>query len=183
MKNLTRYEDFVVESVEVKPLNEGMFDKLKSVYSRITQLFSDVKLLNKQLDQASAKAGTADDNVLPKSVKNGSTVLIRLVSPTDEEVKSILSLTKLADMPDGSGLFQITGSDNETFLSSLGVASVSNLIIVGVLAVVEPSGFKKDSSLSMRIYKNVNKEGKPIVTDAAVKSTVAAEIVAKEQPE
>jgi hypothetical protein len=183
MKNLTRYENFVVESVEVRPLNEGMFDKLKSVFSRITQMFNDPKLLNKQMDQASAKAGTSDDNVSAKAVKNGYTVLVRLVSPTDENVKSLISFTKLGDLPDGSGLFQITGSDNEGFLSSLGVSSVSNLVIVGVIAIVDPVGFKKDTSLTMRVYKNVSKEGKPFVTDGAVKATVAAEIVAKEKPE
>lgn len=183
MKNLTRYEDFVIESVQVKPVNEAMFDKLKSVFSKITQMFSDPKMLNKQMDQASAKAGTADDNVSSKAVKNGSTVLVRLVDPTDENVRSLISLTKLTDMPDGSGLFQLTGSDNEAFMSSLGVSSVSNLVIVGVLAIVEPAGFRKDSSLSMRIYKNIQREGKPIVTEGAVKATVAAEIVAKETPE
>lgn len=183
MKNLKRYEDFIIESISIKAINESVFDKLKSVFSKISTMFSDTKTLNKQMDQAMAKAGASDDNVASKAVKNGSTVFVRLVSPTDENVKSLLSMTKLADLPDGSGLFQITGSDNEEFLGSLGVSSISNLIIVGVLAIVDPGGFRKDSSLSMRIYKNVAKDGKPVITQGEVKATIAAETVAKEKPE
>jgi hypothetical protein len=109
--------------------------------------------------------------------------MVRLISPTDENVKSILSLTKLADLPDGSGLFQITGSDNEDFLKSLGATSISNLTIVGVLAIVDPAGFRKDTSLSMRVYKNVSKDGKPIITNGVVKVALDANVIAKEIPE
>jgi hypothetical protein len=182
MNNLTKYEDFVVQSVTV--LNEAsVFDTLKSVFSKIATMFEKPDVLNKQMDQAAQRAGTSGENVTSKSVKIGSTIMVRLISPTDENVKSILSLTKLADLPDGSGLFQITGSDNEDFLKSLGATSISNLTIVGVLAIVDPAGFRKDTSLSMRVYKNVSKDGKPIITNGVVKVALDANVIAKEIPE
>lgn len=185
MNNLKKYDDFVVESfVTVEPVNESsIFDSMKGILAKISEMYTKPADLEKQMNQAAAKAGSAGTNVPSKSVRIGSTIMVQLVSPTDENVRSILSLTKLADLPDSSGLYQVSGSDNEEFLKSLGTTSISNLTIVGVLAIVEASGFRKDNPLTMRIYKNVLKSGKPTVTNGEVKIALSAEVVAKETPE
>lgn len=183
MKNLQTYSDFIVESVSTEPVNEGLFDMLKGLFSKVADMFDDADLLSKKLEQAAIKAGAADNKVTPKSIKVGSTTLLKLVDPQDENNKSILSLTKLADMPDGSGLFQITGSDNANFLKSFNVKSVTELNLVGVMAIIGPEGFVNDKSLTMRVYKNVSKTGKPTVTDSVIKAALNADNVAKEKPE
>jgi hypothetical protein len=98
-------------------------------------------------------------------------------------IRELQLLTKEEDNKLVGGLFQITGSDNEDFLKSLGATSISNLTIVGVLAIVDPAGFRKDTSLSMRVYKNVSKDGKPIITNGVVKVALDANVIAKEIPE
>jgi hypothetical protein len=186
-KNVKTYSEFIVEEISwedsTPALNEGIFDALKSLFGKISTMFKDPVMLTKQVDQAAVKAGVKDDKVIPKSVKNGSTLIVKLQDPADETRKSILSLTKLADLPDSSGLFQVSGSDSPEFLKSIGVADVAKLNEVGVLAIVPPEGFVKDKPMTSRMYKNLDKSGKPIVTKTLVKTTLLADAVAKEKPE
>jgi hypothetical protein len=181
------YSQYLIEEIEIdslsQNLNEGIFDSLKSIFGKIGSFFADSEKLNKQIDQAGAKAGQKDDKVAAKSIKAGSTIMVKLVDPEDETKKSVMSFTKLSDMPDGSGLFQISGSDSPEFLKSLLIADVAKLNLVGVLAIIPQEGFLKDKPLTMRVYKNVNKEGKPTVTKLVVKAALPAEQVTKEVPE
>jgi len=187
MKNVKTYSEFVVENIDMSipsgKLNESIFDSLKNFYTKISDMFNNPDVLKKQVDQAEVKAGPKDDRVLPKGVKNGTTLIIKLVDPTNSDKKSILSLTKLGDLPDSSGFFQITGSDNDDFLKSLGVNNVTDLNNLGVMAIIDSTGFLKDKSLSMRIYKNISRVGKPTVTQAVIKSSLMADAVAKEKVE
>ncbi len=173
------YSQFKVEEVSV---NEGIFDTLKTVFSKIGTFFNDPEKLNKQVDQAEAKAGQKDDKVASKTVKNGSTIIVKLQDSKDETKKSIMTFTKMADLPDGSGLYQISGSDSLEFLKSLGVTDSNKLNTVGVLAIIPQEGFLKDKPLTMRIYKNINKEGKPTITQSQVKAALPIEEVVKEVP-
>jgi hypothetical protein len=181
MKNVKSYSDFIVESIEiVEPLNESIFDKIKGPLTQIANLFKDVTKLNKQVDAAETKAAKTNDNVKSKSVKIGGTFVVKLVDPRDSTKKSLLSLTKLADLPDGSGLYQISGSDNEQFLASLGVEDVAKLNVQGVLAIVNPEGFVTTKPLTMFVFKNVSKDGKPIVTQAVIAAFLDLIEVSKE---
>jgi len=186
-RNVKTYSEFIVEEItwenSAEALNEGIFDALKNLFGKISTMFKDPVMLSKQVDQAAVKAGVKDDKIVPKSIKNGSTVMIKLQDPTDETRKSILSLTKLADLPDASGLFQVSGSDSPDFLKSVGVPDVAKLNEVGVLTIVPPEGFIKDKPMTSRMYKNLSKDGKPIVTKTVVKTTLLADNVAKEKPE
>jgi len=186
MNNLKTYDQFVVENfsmMESDSLNEGLFDiTLPPVYTKIENLFKDPNLLNTQVSQAEVKAGTSDDNVPSKSIKPGVTTIVKLEDPRDNTKKSTLALTKLADLPDGSGLFQVTGSDSVDFLKSLNVNDIPTLNTVGVMAIVDPTGFVNDKPLTMRVYKNVVTTGKATVTQALVKTALNADSVASEKP-
>ena len=88
----------------------------------------------------------------------------------------------MADIPDGSGLFQLSGSDNIDFIKNLGFATIEDLAKTGVILILSPDSLSKDKPLTMRIYKNTNK-GVPVVTKTLIKSILPAETVAKEVPE
>lgn len=188
MKNrVTRFKDFIVEdvnvSVEENAINEGLFDALKGIFGKLGAMFKDTATLNKQVDAAAVTAGDKDNKVVPKSAKAGSTLIVKLQDPKDETKKLLISFTKLTDMPDGSGLFQLTGTDSPDFMKSLGVKDVANLNAIGVMAIVDAAGFVKDEPLSMRVYKNLSKDGKPIVTTTVVKAALSAEEVMKTKTE
>lgn len=178
-KTVKTYSEFIVESVSI---NESLADKLKPALDKLTTMFKDPKKLNAQVDSAEEKAGTKDDNLPSKMIKNGMSMIVKLTDPKDEMKKSILSLTKLADLPDGSGLFQISGSDSDPFLTSLAVEDVTELNAMGVLAIIGPEGLVTGKNLTMYIYKNVSKNGKPVITEAVIKAALQADIVAKETP-
>lgn len=181
-ENFLTFSEFKISQLKVKlnSLNEGMMmDTLKGVFSRIVTFFSDSEKLNKQIDQASSKAGDSDDKATPSSIKAGSTIFVRLINPKTN-AKIIMSFTCLVIMPDGSGLYQITGSDSATFLKTMNVKDSAQLTTMGVLAIVDSTGFIKDKPISMRLYKNIDINGKVIVTENVVDSVLAAEDVAKE---
>ena len=186
MSRVVKFSDFVVEDVVTvdEPLNESMFDVLKSLYAKIQTLYNDPAVLQKQMMQAEVKAGATDDNISPKAIGNGTTVLIRLVEAPDKAGNgkaSVLALTKLGDLPDGTGLFQITGSDSAEFLQVLGFNNIAQLKASGVLVLIGPEGFKTDKPLTMRVYKNISKDGTPSVTKAVIRSTLNADVVSKEK--
>jgi hypothetical protein len=182
MKRVTRYKDFVVESIQEEQLNEGIFDTLKGIFGKLTGMFKDPAILNKQVDAAAVKAGSTDDKVTSRSIKAGTTLIIKLQDPKDEAKKLLLSFTKLADLPDGSGLFQLTGTDSPDFLKTLEITDNTALNTIGVLVIVT-SDFTEDQPLKMRVYKNVSEDGKEIITQTVVKAALSADVVAKEQPE
>lgn len=184
MKNVTPYDEFefVTENVSYEPLNEGVFAALKAVFGKLIGLFKDSAALNTSMDSAATRLGVKSQNVASKGITVGSTLLVKLQSPANEAVKTIFSFTKLGDLPDGSGLFQFTGTDNQNFLKTLTIKDNTVLNTVGVIAIVDPAGFVKDKPVTMRMYKNVTKDGAPIVTESTVVSAMNAEEVAKEKP-
>jgi hypothetical protein len=183
MRKVTLYKDYIVENTTI--VNEGIFDTLKSIFFKITSMFDDSVKLNSQIDVASAKAGVSDDLVNAKTVKAGVTMLVRLQSkpdgPDNTSKRVILSFTKLADLPDSSGLFQITGCDSTEFLQSLGMKTIEELNKIGVLAIL--TDFKKETPLTMRVYRNVGKDGKPVVTESLIQSTLSADVIQREKPQ
>ena len=187
MKNVINYSEFgknfIVEKIEpenVEALNEGLFDMLRNMFTKLFALFKDPVKLNDQQDSAAKRLGTKAENSPSRTIKLGTTVMVKLISPEDETVKMIISFTKLADMPDGSGLFQMTGTDSANFLKSLTIKDNAALNAIGILAIIDPKGFVKGESVTMRMYKNVSKDGKPIVTANVVQSAIGADELAKE---
>ena len=181
-QRVVRYKDFnYVNSTQV--INEGLFDSLKNLFAKMASMFKDTTNLYKQIDAAEVASGSKDDNVTCKSIKIGTTLFVKLENPSDDTKKLLLSFTKLADMPDGSGLFQITGTDSKEFMTAINITDINNLNTVGVIAIISPSGFVKDKPISMRVYKNVSKDGKPTETDSVVKAALSADDVLKIKPE
>jgi len=178
MKNIIPFDDFLIESYI--PINEGLFDVIKNMVSKIVGLFTDPVVLNTKIESAVARLGVKAENNPAKMVRVGTTILVKLQSPSDETLKMVLSFTKISDLPDGSGLFQITGTDSPAFLKSMTIKDNTQLNILGVMAIIDPAGFVKGEPITMRVYKNVMPTGAPIITTNLVSSAVGADEIAKE---
>ena len=85
-KTVKTYSEFIVESVSI---NESLADKLKPALDKLTTMFKDPKKLNAQVDSAEEKAGTKDDNLPSKMIKNGMSMIVKLTDPKDEMKKSV----------------------------------------------------------------------------------------------
>ena len=100
-------QDNSFESVG-EAVNEGLFDKLKTYYSKITGLFKDKEKLTKAVQATVTDAGDKAKTFNPKQVKVGATTMVVLGDGKQAATDFSIAFTKLADMVDGSGLFQIT---------------------------------------------------------------------------
>lgn len=179
-KKFQAWNDYLAsKKVKSISVNESMIDTLKTTLGNVALMFKDPTKLKTQIDEASTKAGD-QTSVIPNSVKAGSTILVKLSDSDEESKTTVLALTCLAVMSEGSGLYQISGTDSAEFLGTLGIASNDDLINVGVIAIVGKEGFINDQPLTIRIYKNIIKDGKPVVTKNLVQATLPAEDVAKE---
>jgi hypothetical protein len=165
------------------PINEGMFDKLMSMFSRITNLFADKEKLTKSVEATMTEAGDKAKIFSPKSIKNGDTTMVVLGDGKTSSTDFSVAFTKLADMPDGSGLFQISGTTSEEMLKALtGTGKEEDLSKNSVMAILSGTSFVKGKPASMKLIKNMIPGGKDYLTktvfvgavsDAEVEKTLA----------
>jgi hypothetical protein len=105
---------------EPNDLNEGLFDKLAGMFSKITTLFKDPAKLDKGIESTMDQLGEGKTKkFIPKQAKASESFIVQMGDAKKPETKYSMSLTKLADLPDGSGLFQITGTTSKEMLKSL----------------------------------------------------------------
>jgi hypothetical protein len=84
-----------------------------------------------------------------------------------------IAFTKVADLPDGSGLFQIAGTTSKEMLQALVKSDkIEELAKNSVMAMIAPAGFEKGKIATMKLLKNVLPAGKDYVTKALVQGTV-----------
>ena len=156
------------------------------MFSRFIKLFSDPEKLEKNVDAAVADAGTKAEKFMPKDVKVNNTVLVQMGNIVPEVTNKkggvkgkeklnsfTIAFTKVADMPDGSGLFQITGTTSTTMLKGLvGTENMQDLIDNSVMALVAPNGFQKDQPATMKILKSILPGGKDYVSKSKVTGAI-----------
>lgn len=172
-----RVSDFIIEREE---LNEGFFDKLFSAFSRIGNLFKDNDSLRKSVETAVTTAGDEAKKFIPKSAKAGETVMIMMGDGKNSAMDFAISFTKLADLQDGSGIFQISGSSNPVMLKALvGTDKVQELSKNPVLAMVDSTGMEKGKPVTMKLFKNMLPGGKDYVTKTLMMGATTATEVEK----
>lgn len=181
------YNEFKQDNSSVfieSEINEGLFDKLSNMFSKITGMFKDKAKLAKGVDVAMQTAGKKSETFLPKTIKNGETYLVTMGDPKVPAKNFTISFTKLADLPDGtSSLFSITGSTSPEMLKALiGSDKVEDLGKNNVMAIIPISGFIKGKVATMRIVKNIIPGGKDYVTKAFVIGSVSGLSVEKALP-
>ena len=147
------------------PVNEGAFDKLMSMFSRITNLFKDKEKLTKSVESTMTQAGDKAKIFSPKSIKNGDTTMVVLGDGKTSATDFSVAFTKLADMPDGSGLFQISGTTSEEMLKALtGTGKEEDLSKNSVMAILSGTSFVKGKPAVMKLVKNMIPGGKDYLT-------------------
>lgn len=78
-----------------------------------------------------------------------------------------IAFTKLADMADGSGLFQITGTTSPEMLKALvGTDKVEDLALNSVMALVSSTSFTTGKPATIKLIKNMLPGGKDYLTKA-----------------
>lgn len=168
---------------EVGTLNESIFDKLSFAFSRFLKLFSDPYKLQQNVEAAVVDMGEKTVKFLPSQVKLNNTVMVLMTGAIPENVKTkgkeekltdfTIAFTKISDLPDGSGLFYITGTTSQKMLKALtGTDKMEDLISNNVLAVIPPTGFVKDAPITMKILKSIIPGGKDYVSNSKVKGAI-----------
>lgn len=146
-------------------VNEGMFDKLTSLFSRITNLFVDKEKLTKSVEATMTEAGDKAKIFSPKAIKNGDTTMVVLGDGKAASTDFSVAFTKLADMPDGSGLFQISGTTSDEMLKALtGTGVEEDLSKNSVMAILSGTSFVKGKPATMKLIKNMIPGGKDYLT-------------------
>jgi hypothetical protein len=148
-------------------VNEGLFDKLKTLYSKITSLFKDKEKLSNAVQATVTDAGDKAKTFSPKQVKVGATTMVVLGDGKQAATDFSIAFTKLADMPDGSGLFQITGTTSPEMLKALvGTDKEEDLSVNSVMALVSSTSFVKSKPATIKLIKNMLPGGKDYLTKA-----------------
>ena len=165
-------------------VNEGLFDKLGSMFSKFTDLFKKPEDLNKSIQAAVTEAGDKAKKFFPKPVKINDTIMITMSDGKDNTLDFSIAFTKLCDLPDGSGLFQITGTTSPTMLKALtGSDKEGDLTKNTVMAMISSQGFQKGEPATMKILKNVFPNGQDYITKSlftgAVPDSDVEKILAK----
>jgi endonuclease III-like uncharacterized protein len=80
----------------------------------------------------------------------------------------------MADLPDGSGIFQISGTTSPEMLKALaGSDKIEDLSKNSVMAIIAPAGFEKGKPATMRLLKNIVPGGKDYVTKSVMVGAVS----------
>lgn len=159
---------------EPNELNEGLFDKLAGMFSKITNLFKDPAKLDKGIESTMDQLGEGKTKkFIPKQAKASESFIVQMGDAKKPETKYSMSLTKLADLPDGSGLFQITGTTSKEMLKSLaGTDKIEDLAKNNVMAMISANGLEKGKMATMKLLKSVIPGGKDYVTKVPVMGIV-----------
>ena len=159
-------------------LNEGLFDKLGSMFSKIANLFKDPAKFDKGVESTMDQLGDKAKKFVPKQAKAGESFIVQMGDPKKPETKYSMSLTKLADLPDGSGLFSITGTTSKEMLKSLaGSEKIEDLSKNSVMAMISANGLEKGKMATMKLLKNVIPGGKDYITKVPVIGAVPSKDV------
>ena len=165
------YEEFTTERDQninelQDTMNEGLFDQLFSWMGKIGQMFSNPEKVESSVEAAVTDMGdTAMKSLTPKKVAIKETYFVMMGDGKSTKTNFSLSMTKMADLPDGSGLFQITGTTNEDMLKSLtGTNVMDDLVKNNIMAIVSVSSVTKGKPITVKLLKNVMPKGKDYVS-------------------
>ena len=183
MKNyLKTFENFQVKDIQPvneallvtgEAVNEGLFDKLSSMFSKFIPLFKDKEKLKKATTTAVTEAGPKALKLIPKVYKPNESIMLVLGDGKNSALDFNISMTKLADLPDGSGLFQITGSSSPEMIKALaGSDKIEELSKNSVMAMIAPNGLEKGKVATMKLLKNILPGGKDYITKTLVQGVV-----------
>ena len=170
------FNEFKEESI-----NEGLFDKLLSWMNSIANLFNNPETVQQSVQAAITDAGDASPKAFdPKAAAQKSTYFIMMGDSKDANTNFSISLTKLADLPDGSGLFQFTGTTNTQMLKDLtGTGKITDLMTNDIMAIISPQSISVSKPADIKILKNIMPQGKDYISKYTVIGIAPGEAVTK----
>ena len=185
MSHFKKFNEFNIEENVVtdffvldETINEGFISGLISMFKKIVNMFKDPKILGKSVDAVNKELGEKSAKMVPKDVKVNNTVFVLFGDTNDKTTQFNVSLTKLADLPDNSGLFQISGTSSPTMLKALtGSSDINDLTANSVMAIITSFGLEREKPARMRILKNIVPGGKDYASKTMVMGIVPAELV------
>ena len=155
-------EPLFVMGYAVEPVNETFFSGL---FAKIAGLFKDKEKLTKSVEATVTEAGDKAKMFSPKTYKTGETVMVVLGDGKTASTDFSIAFTKMADLQDGNGLFQIVGTTSPEMLKSLaGSDKEEDLALNNVMAIVTPTSFTKGKPATMKLVKNMIPGGKDYLT-------------------
>ena len=92
-------------------------------------------------------------------------------------------MTKLADLPNDTTLFQMVGSSNPAVVKALaGSSNIEDFSNMSVMAILNDRSAIKGKPVRMRILKSAIPGGKDYVTQNNLDSVVPMDSIQKEMP-
>ena len=185
MSNFKTFDEFIYLSetniAEGYLINEGLLDKLISFFTKIANIFKDPDKINKATSDALENAGKLSEKFLPTQTKVNGTAILKMGDGKNAKSDFTMALTKLADLPDKSVLFQISGTSSKDMLKMLvNSENVEDLGINSVMVIISPNGFEKGKPAVMKILKNMMPQGKSYVSKTALIGATTTEEVEKQ---
>jgi hypothetical protein len=161
------------ETFKQESLNEGLFDKLSNLFSRLFPVFKDPSKLMKSVQATVTQSGAKANKFIPKSLKPKDTVMMLMGDGKNIDMDFTILMAKLADLPDGSSLFQIVGTTSSAMLKALtGNVKIEDLTKNNIMAIVPEAGFVKGKPATMRLLRNVLPGNKDYVTQFLFQGSV-----------
>jgi len=156
-----------------KTINESLFDKLTSMFTKLGNLFKDPGKIEKAVEATVIEAGDKAKKLIPKDIKPNETVMVVMGDGKNSDNDFSTAFTKLAELPDGSSLFQISGTSSPEMLKALaGSDKQEDLSEKSVMAIISNNGLEKGRPATMKLLKNVIPDGKDYVTNSLVMGAV-----------
>jgi len=166
------------EEFKTNRVDEGLFDKLTGMFSKISNMFKDPQKMQSSVDATIDQLGEKTKKFTPKQAKMNESFIVQMGDPAKPETKFNMALTKLADLTDGSGLFQITGTTSKEMMKSLvNSENVEDLAKNSVMAMIAPNGLEKGKPATMKLLKNIIPGGKDYITQTMVSGIVPSTAV------
>lgn len=162
------------ETIDDESLNEGFFDRILSMFTSISNFFSKPDEVERKVNDAIEDLGDEKTGkFIPSKIKPGDTCAVQMGDETDDTKKFTMTLTKMADLPNKSFLFQMTGTTNSEMLMSL-VKTKNNqdLMKNNIMVIVSSDEFQKGKPMNMIILKNALGPGKSYETENVLLGTL-----------
>ena len=170
-----KFQDFETfeSNMVIESINEGFFDKLINLFASISKLFSDPEEVDKKVKNCIDNEEHKFIKFDPVSLKTGETQILSMRSEEDKRKRFSLALTKLANLPDKSVLFQISATSSKEMLKVLvNSENEKDLAKYSVMAIISSNGVEKDKPLRMRLLKSITKNGDDYVSTTVVHGVV-----------
>lgn len=166
-RNSKSLKEISLSDLGESTLNEGWFDKSLSFFTKLFNIFKDPATLKTSLEKTIIEEGDISKKFLPKNIKINDTYVLNMGDGESTETNFSIGLTKLANLPDGTFLFQISGTTSEEMLKALtGSTKIEDLVKSNVMAIITQNGFVEGKAPTMRLVKNILPPSKDYTTKA-----------------